>query len=229
MMENSTESEEGGEFWLSIADMMSGLMVVFLFIAISYMIDVARQRDQTRQAAVLWNETHGMIYEDLRSEFAEDLPKWHASLDSVTLSVRFMEPEVFFTVGSAFVKPEFRRILDDFFPRYLRTIRGRADVVEEIRIEGHTSSEGPTENPYFYNMRLSQERTRAVLEYCLSLPILDSTSRQWAQDKLTANGLSSSRLVLRNGEEDRIGSRRVEFRVRTNAEQRLVEIIEVSR
>ncbi len=43
---------------------------------------------------------------------------------------------------------------------------------------------------------------------------------------LTSNGLSSSKLILNiDSTENRTASRRVEFRVKTNAEQSLIEII----
>ena len=47
----------------------------------------------------------------------------------------------------------------------------------------------------------------------------------WAQFKITANGLSYSHPILNaNGTENKDLSRRVEFKVRTNAEAQLEEI-----
>src|SRR5690606_651372 len=122
------------------------------------------------------------------------------------------------------------KILDEFFPKYIEILgseKYRADI-EEIRIEGHTSSEAgllSVDEAYFYNMRLSQDRTRSVLEYVLGIPEVRA-DRVWIREHLTANGLSSSKLVLDDkGKENRLRSRRVEFRVRTNAEKRIVKII----
>jgi len=48
-----------------------------------------------------------------------------------------------------------------------------------------------------------------------------------AREYITANGLSSSHPILTaKGMEDRARSRRVEFRTRTNAEKKVVEIIQ---
>jgi outer membrane protein OmpA-like peptidoglycan-associated protein len=78
-------------------------------------------------------------------------------------------------------------------------------------------------------MELSQARTRSALAYALSLPQVDS-QRDWLRRYLTANGLSSSRPVFdASGAEDAARSRRVEFRVRTDAETRIAKILEVSR
>lgn len=100
--------------------------------------------------------------------------------------------------------------------------------IEEIRIEGHTSSEWNTtqssEKTYFLNMELSQNRTRATLEYCLMLPKID-IDRSWIQQILTANGLSSSKPILVNNVEDTVHSRRVEFKIKTNSENQIMKIL----
>jgi outer membrane protein OmpA-like peptidoglycan-associated protein len=74
-------------------------------------------------------------------------------------------------------------------------------------------------------MRLSQNRTRTVLRYVLGTLGRDSVS-DWTKNLITANGLSSSDLIYTgSGKEDREASRRVEFRVRTNAESQLEQIL----
>ncbi len=78
-----------GEHWLSISDMMSGLMMIFLFIAVSYMIKVVREKEQIKQIAVTYNRLQSDLYEDLYKEFKNDLPYWNAQIDRQTLSVRF--------------------------------------------------------------------------------------------------------------------------------------------
>lgn len=217
-----------GSHWISIADMMSGLMMIFLFIAISYMINVTREKDKIKEIAVTYNRLQNELYDDLYEEFKDNLTNWNAEIDRQTLSVRFESPDVLFEMGSSVIKPKFQQILSDFFPRYIKRLSKYKEDIEEIRIEGHTSSDWRTnvspDLAYFYNMQLSQDRTRSVLEYSLSLQsIFDN--RDWVKKYLTANGLSSSKLIIINGKEDKERSRRVEFRVRTNAEKRIVKII----
>jgi outer membrane protein OmpA-like peptidoglycan-associated protein len=78
-------------------------------------------------------------------------------------------------------------------------------------------------------MELSQARTRSTLAYVLSLPA-DQQQVAWLRKYVTANGLSSSRLILDGkGAEDVARSRRVEFRIRTDAETRIAKILEVSK
>lgn len=225
----ASQAQGDDEHWISVSDLMAGLMVIFLFIAISYMKDVVLEKQRIEKIAVTWNETQEALYEDLAKEFQADLARWNAVLNKNTLSIRFKEPSVLFDSGQAGLKPQFKEILDDFFPRYLIVLRAYRSSIAEVRIEGHTSSEWEGAlsdiDAYFRNMELSQDRTRSVLQYVLQLPGFDE-DRVWAQTTLTANGLSSSRPIqTKRGQEDTKQSRRVEFRVRTNAERQIVSIL----
>lgn len=221
--------EEAGDHWISISDMMAGLMVIFLFIAIVFIKDVLAENQRTKDIAFLWESKQEELYEKLAEEFRDDLPRWNAELHRETLAIRFREPRVLFEQGESIVKADFKDILEDFFPRYIHLLSGFKDHIDEVRIEGHTSSEWRDrvsgDVAYFANMELSQDRTRAVLEYCLLLPDVFAL-KEWSRSVLTANGLSSSRLILINGEEQRVLSRRVEFRVRTNADEQIRRILE---
>lgn len=224
------ENGESESQWVSISDLMSVLMMIFLFIAISYMLNVIKEKEKIKEIAVTYNKLQTELYDDLMSEFKSDLQNWNAEIDKQTLSVKFEAPDVLFASGSSTLQPKFKEILEDFFPRYVSILTSekyKADI-EEIRIEGHTSSEWsfevPEEKAYFNNMELSQDRTRKVLKFVLRNEKLDG-NKNWIKERLTANGLSSSKLVAPNGIEDKIKSRRVEFRVRTNAENRIVKIL----
>ena len=224
---NLESAESGG--WVSIADMMTGLMVVFMFIAIIYIDNIQEQNAQIREIAVAFEEAEADIYDALVDEFETDLPVWNAIIDRESLAIRFQAPEVLFLPGSSALRPEFKDIIDDFFPRYIRVLDAHADSIEEVRIEGHTSSDWagePSEmQAYFNNMGLSQARTRSVLSYSLDREGLDA-HYPWARRALTANGLSSSRPIKTDGAEDRKASRRVEFKVRTDAKTQMVRVLQ---
>lgn len=235
------------EHWIPLSDLMTGLMMMFLLVAILFMVNVEaekakveklmheaeQQAGQIRGIARLYDEMREQLYIDLSREFSADLPRWRAVLDR-DLAIRFEEPEVLFDTGKAVLKPQFARILEDFFPRYIEILSNSRyrDGIEEIRIEGHTSSVWNNQTPgdvaYFRNMDLSQSRTRSTLEHVLLLPAV-AEHKSWLTARLTANGLSSSRLRINaDGTENREGSQRVEFRVRTNAEARLRDILEAA-
>jgi outer membrane protein OmpA-like peptidoglycan-associated protein len=220
--------------WIPLSDLMTGLMVMFLLIAVVYMMRVEAESSSIKEVAIAYNQVRDELYADLESEFQADLPKWKAELVKADLAVKFTEPEVLFASGSSALRPEFKSILDDFFPRYIKILTSDEyrGSVTEVRIEGHTSSEwynGATDRfAYFQNMALSQERTRSTLQYVMSLP-QSAPQEGWLREHLTANGLSSSKLVLdAKGREDSPRSRRVEFKVRTDAETRIARILEVS-
>lgn len=217
------------EYWVSVSDMMAGLMVIFLFIAITYIRPIVETQSKIREIVVTWQESEVEIHDTLNEEFKDDLPQWGAVLDRETLSIRFKSPDVLFASATAEIRPKFSRILDDFFPRYLHVLEKFRGSIAEVRLEGHTSSEWDgaetADEAYFRNMDLSQARTRTVLEYCLGLPSV-RPSRSWARSLITANGLSSSRLILRGSREDSVASRRVEFRVLTNTKEQIVRILE---
>jgi len=127
--------------WIPLADLMTGLMMVFLLIAITYMVKVEAASQHIREIAVLYERMKVELYNDLKKEFEQDLPRWGAELDRDS-TIRFKEPDVLFPIGSSELKNNFKIILDDFFPRYVRILdlERYHDAVQEIRIEGHTSS-----------------------------------------------------------------------------------------
>lgn len=216
------------DHWISISDIMSGLMIIFLFIALSYMKDVVKEKNRMEQIAVTWNETQEQLYKELFEEFKEDLQKWDASLDRQTLAVRFHEPSVLFKAGESSLTNGFQDILKNFFPRYIKVLSSFKEDLDEVRIEGHTSSEWKGSesklDAYFKNMKLSQDRTREVLNFCIDL-LGSEEEKNWSVSHITANGLSSSKPILINGEEDFSQSRRVDFRVRTKSEEKIINIL----
>lgn len=233
MPRKAAPSEEG--HWIPLSDLMTGLMMVFMLVAIIFMLNVeagAKKReaeaDLIKSIASLYDQMRSKLYDDLYREFQKDLPTWRAVLLR-DLTIRFQEPEVLFDTGKDVLKAKFVAILDDFFPRYVRILTSPKykDAVEEVRIEGHTSSiweNVPPEQAYFKNMQLSQSRTRTVLEHVLGIQQV-VTQQSWLKAHLTANGLSSSKLITRDGKEDVRASQRVEFRVKTNADERIAEIL----
>ena len=214
------ESKDENAFALSTGDLMASLLFIFILLLMGALLQVQEKAEQDEEIVKRYDQIKTQLYIDLQQEFKDDLAVWRATIDS-TLCIRFQEPSMLFDEGQSLLKPKFKNILDDFFPRYIAVLSRDEyrDNIEEIRIEGHTNSNGG----YYSNMELSQDRTRAVLQYCCSL--MSDDLEEWLKGLVTANGLSSSHLILKmNGEEDKDLSRRVEFRVRTNAEKQLEDI-----
>lgn len=225
--------QENEEHWLSVSDLMAGLMMVFLLIAVIFMVNAERERRTVTDVALLYERLRLELYQDLLAEFEDDLEEWGAELDD-DLTFRFTREDVLFDRGETSLQPQFAAILADFFPRYINILHQQKyrDDISEVRIEGHTSSAwgGVSEDEaYILNMQLSQARTREAAAYVLDLAAIEPV-KPWLKANLTANGLSSSRLVFTpDGEEDEAASRRVEFRVQTDADQRIEDILERAR
>ena len=226
---NPKPAEQQGEHWVSMSDLMAGLMMVFLLIAIAFMQYIKVERDKIKEVAVTYQNSQVALYEALENEFREDLKLWDADIDQTTLEFRFNSPDVLFDTGKIDLKPQFKNVLINFFPRYLGVIKRFKDNISEIRIEGHTSTVWNTfssdDEAYFNNMELSQGRTRAVLQYVYLLPKI-ADDRNWIKKKFAAVGYSSAHIILDSyGNEDKEKSRRVSFKVMTNAESQIRKIV----
>ncbi len=229
-----TESIESDQnpFALSTGDLMSGLMFIFVLLLAALMLQIQRQSDESNKVRATrenliqeYKRIKKEIYIDLIEEFGKDTAKWNAVIDTTNLSIRFQNPDDLFKVGKSDIQPGFKTILDDFFERYLKLLTRKEykQNIEEIRIEGHTD----TLDTYEYNMGLSQERSITILKYCHRI-IKNDSLKKWMESKIIASGLSFSHPIKDNqGNIDMERSRRVEFKIRTNAESKMEEILEL--
>ncbi len=220
--------------WSSISDLMSALMMVFLFISVSYAYQVSNQaveiedkNDRISEIVGEYQDYRHLIYDDLNAAFADRLDEWDAEIDRETLSIRFRNPVLLFRTGKSDITPEFDVILREFWPDYINIMMKYDSIIREVRIEGHTSSEwgsAGVDESYFNNMSLSQARTRAALRKCYAHT--PENDLGWVRTRVTANGMSFSQPILVQGQEDAERSRRVEFTVVIDSKQKLDEILE---
>lgn len=217
-------------YWIVLADLMTVLMVLFLFIAISYMVITEEDKKQYNKMVTDFDAKKGNLLKDLNKEFKDDFKKtkWNAVLDSTDLSIKFIDERILFDNDKSDLKPEFKNILSDFFPRYLKIIMKPEykNSIAEIRVEGHTSPIGE----YIHNLELSQDRTRNVIAYLRTLSYYQNQNpieKERLQYWLTANGLSFGRTLDKNGNltyknkssPDNIKCRRVEFKIMTTTDE----------
>ena len=214
---------ENHKDWMNASSIMTGFVIVLLFVSFLYVNESLKNTEKElgdvdrkiREDL----DTRDLIAESLIKEFERDFNSWNATLIKDSLTIRFEAPYIMFSPSSSLIKPQFKKILKNFCPRYFGALR-RFDSISELRIEGHTSKEWKNlsrRKAYFKNMELSQDRTRSVLEYCVNIREQKRDVRKWALEKLTANGLSSSRPLCTSSDSVRCRSynRRVEFRVQT--------------
>jgi len=226
--------------WISFSDIMTGLMVIFMFIAIAYILEVQKRQDERDEIFEEFKATKEELYYELDSVFQNDFDKWQVELDK-DLSIKFTNPEVLFASGKTEIRPYFKLILDNFLPRYFDILLQKKyrDKISEIRIEGHTDTV-PAPNfdkdPYIGNVILSQLRSAQVLKYFRQMEYYDNLTVEDERDLqfwLTANGLSFGRTLDTNKEltifsgnvANNEFSRRVEFRIMTTSDKLVEKVL----
>jgi len=227
--------------WISFSDIMTGLMVIFMFIAISYIIEVQKKQAERDEIFEEFKLTKEELFYELDSVFKDDFDRWNVEFDD-DLSIKFTNPEVLFESGKAEIRPYFSEILNEFLPKYFDVLLQDKykDKIAEVRIEGHTDTVPAPQfdpDPYIGNVILSQLRSARVLKYFREMnyyAILSNDDENKIQFWLTANGLSYGRTLdsdkqltafsgkLANNEM----SRRVEFRIVTTSEKLVQKVIE---
>jgi len=223
--------------WVSFSDLMTGLMVIFMFIAISYIIEVRKTGEEIRDIVTGFVDTKDELYKELQEEFEKEFEDWQVILDK-DLSIKFTNPDFLFETGKYEIRSDFSIILSEFLPRYFDILRKYNDKISEIRIEGHTDTivaRNLDADPYIGNVMLSQRRATEVMkfftqsEYFSQLKPIEVKRLQFL---LTANGLSFGRTVDENFQLtfiskkpiDMKNSKRVEFRIVTTSEKVVEEI-----
>lgn len=226
--------------WMSVSDLMTGLMIIFLFIAIAYISRVKKNQNVLTD----YVETRTELHDKLVEKFKGDTARWQMAIGK-DLSMRFNNPNVLFKTGSADLEPKFKEILDEFLPKYFDILINDSlrSKIKEIRIEGHTDTKPAPQfdpDPYIANTILSQRRALSVLRYFRSMPAFQKYSiedRSLIEFWLTANGLSYGKSLDSNGNYsfesqnniDMDKSRRVEFRIVTSGEEVLENFVKKNR
>ncbi len=111
-------------YWIPLADLMTVLMVIFLFMAISYMIVIKNKQKDKDTIIKDFQAAKVELLKELQVQFNEDFKttKWNAVLDSNNLSIRFVDERILFDYNKSELKEDFKKILADFLPRYLQII-----------------------------------------------------------------------------------------------------------
>jgi outer membrane protein OmpA-like peptidoglycan-associated protein len=223
------------ENYIAFSDVMTCLMIIFLFIAISYIMEVFSA-----------NFKKDEIYNTITDQMINQLNRQNVKLGK-DLSLKFInqgtnDSDVLFEFGSAEMTNSFKRKLDSIWVPYQNIITQDTflNYISEIRIEGHTDTFPPRiskQNSFEYNLNLSSLRAQSVLHYVQNMDCyikLDSRKKERLQFLMTANGMSYSRALNDSGQIayssklksiNQSKSRRVEFRIVTTNEKLIQNLI----
>ena len=91
----ANQSNQEAEHWISLSDLMTALMMLFLLISIVYMIKVQDSVDIPR----IFKAEQQQLYAQMSGQFKDRLNKWGAVLNP-DLTVRFNNEDIQFATGS---------------------------------------------------------------------------------------------------------------------------------
>ena len=201
------EETEENIFWVTMTDLMMGLMMVFIVLFIQSVLSASSDAIATSQAKqeVVQELQEVMSANDIDVEIESDG------------SVKISDLELF-NVNSAELSPKGKAYLDKFIPMYFNLIYSNevlAENIDNIVIQGHTDSQtfknARTKNEQcLLNMDLSMRRAYAVSQYALNTKF-DQKYADIIRKKLVIEGRGSGNPILTNGKEDLNKSRRVEL------------------
>ncbi|MBQ6516662.1 OmpA family protein [bacterium] len=201
------EETEENIFWVTMTDLMMGLMMVFIVLFIQSVLSASSDAIATSQAKqeVVQELQEVMRANDIDVEIEDDG------------SVKISDLELF-KVNSAELSPKGKAYLDKFIPMYFNLIYSNdvlSQNIENIVIQGHTDSQtfknARTQNEQcLLNMDLSMRRAYTVSQYALNTKF-DQKYAEKIRKSLIVEGRGSGNPILVNGKEDLNKSRRVEL------------------
>ena len=217
MFWNNSEQEEHN-YWISYTDLVMGLLMAFIVVSM-----VLFSRDSEKAAL-------DGKYSELVTAFKEKFKDNEGIEVTDDATIRFVlnrtKAKELFTSGDYHPTDYTNKLLEEFIPAYFDEIldiyqpRQDSFEIKELRIEGHTDSEGT----YYNNLHFSSGRAVKIQSLILQDQYFQTYPKkfqEFVQQNSIACGYSFSRLLDADGnlvsksekEEDRDRSRRVEFRV----------------
>ena len=232
--------------WISYSDLSTTLMLSFIFIFLATLYELHKNEDKARKNAERAKTMTREVYE-ARAAYLGSLEAvigemksgdsvngcegvdWKVDPKRNSIQLFFRSGSGWFADGYSVISPEGKECLKNFSTKWLKKIYGQAayrDKIERLVIEGHSNSKPPadkSQDPYLYNLGLSQDRAYAAAEFIMKVSradpdaYLEVTSAlenfaKWRDRVLTATGRGSADpILLDDGSENLEKSKRIEF------------------
>ena len=96
--------------WESVSDMMTGMMMIFIFVSLAYMLQLSKIPED-------YYSTKSQIVADLSKEFPpNELEKMGAQIDERDGTISFTaDGTALFEAGNVIPTPQYQAVLNDFF------------------------------------------------------------------------------------------------------------------
>ena len=203
--------EEGNIFWVTMADLLLGLAIIFITLFVLSMTGFSQEDIQQQKIKI---EVSKKISNELKDA------NINADIDKMTGDLKISDVELF-ELNSYVLSDNGKKLLDKLAPIYINTIfadKELASQIGNIVIQGHTDSQmfagitSPDEQ-FLRNMDLSLKRANAVAEYIFTTNYDKKYADQFRK-MLVVEGKSFNEPILINGKEDYDKSRRVELKLK---------------
>ena len=200
--------DDDSSIYLSIGDLMSGLLMFFALLFITALLQLA-QKDVPKRLII------GNVVGEMKSN------NINVKVNPETGDISIQE-SILFAQGSNELKPEGKAFLSRFIPVYSGVIFSKEEFENEISrvvIEGHTSSEGDEK----INLELSLMRSLSVYKYIFS--DINFPTKTALSQKILAAGRGE---VEADHSRDNPGDRKVVFRFQFRNDEFKKDIAETS-
>jgi outer membrane protein OmpA-like peptidoglycan-associated protein len=194
--EDWSDDEQDSSVFLSIGDLMSGLLMFFALLFVTALVQLMDRPERRVFIGTLQDQLKGNNIDVTVNQETGDI------------SVR---ESILFDQGSAELKPAGKAFLKEFIPVYSRVIFSKPEFQDEITrvvIEGHTSSAGS----YDTNLKLSLLRSLSVSEYIFSDGLKFSSKKQLSQKIIAAGRGEIEADQIKDNSKDRKVAFRFQFK-----------------
>lgn len=206
---SKTEQADEGTYWISISDLMAGLLIIFILTLTYYMLNFSQATAQLTEN----NIKRAAILQSLKEELQKKGIEVKIDLEHGVLRL----PEgILFDVGKAKINDNGLRVIRALGP-VLNEVLRRPEYkgsVETVFIEGHTDNVPIHNYRFASNWELSTQRAintwKAVLE---AEPDLKGLKNKNGEPLFSCSGYADTRPVRSNETpEGRRENRRIDFR-----------------
>ncbi len=208
---NSNNGTEENIFWVTMADLLLGLAIIFITLFVLAMTGFSQQSIQQQKVQM-----------EVSEKISGDLKKANivADVDKMTGDLKIDAVELF-ELNSYVLSDNGKALLDKLAPIYINSIfadKELAGQIQYIIIQGHTDSQmfagvKSKDEQFLKNMDLSLKRANAVAEYIFTTNYNKEYADQFRKI-VVVEGKSFNDPVLVNGVEDYGKSRRVELKLK---------------
>lgn len=208
--QNSNVSEEN-IFWVTMADLLLGLAIIFITLFVLAMTGFSQQTIQQQKVQMEVSEKIGQELQ--KADIKVDM-------DKMTGDLKISDVELF-ELSDWKLSPKGKKLLDKLAPIYINSIFADKELSNEIQyiiIQGHTDSQTfagvkSKDEQFLKNMDLSLKRANAVAEYIFKTNYDKKYADQFRK-LVVVEGKSYNEPVIVNGKEDFDKSRRVELKLK---------------